>query len=314
MFGRIVNVYADTDKGERIVLVDSSQGNKALICEGDIERYPTNSGPQQMILSIYNLSSSIRNTIKTENYNTIIVEFGYKDVGGGEVGTLFKGQWRRVVGQRLDSTTSVTKFYVYSLGDAFLYGYFSGYFIEGTTLYDVAKSVAESGEIKIPIILSEKLKGYPLQESLSLYDTQINILNSIAKLTGMLITATDEMIAIRTKEESANEEYIMFTGVNERNKIVSQSGLIGIPTMEDDGLNFECLINTELKLHSLVQINNAIISEEQEGFESRAEIGAEFDQNGLYRVMKINVHFTNGAGESKMVVKAKAAKDFKGVV
>ena len=303
MFGRLVDIHIDTGKGNRITLVDHKQGNKSLICDGTIVNMP-NEQRSSLELNIYNLSPGIRSIIKADKYKYITVEFGYKDINGEELDVIFRGELTRLVHERQDATTSVTKFYCYDLCDAFDYGYYTGVFEEGTTLYDAIKTIANSGEIKIPIRMTSELKQYKFTESRSLYGPQLELIHSLAKSAKMLMYITMSTVVLQSEKETQNNEVIVFTAVNEKDKIVSASGLIGIPTMDDDGLQFSCLINPRLSIFSTIMMANSIISDNQEGFEPSNQAGAEFDSNGLYRVVKIETHFTNGAGENQMNVTA----------
>ena len=111
---------------------------------------------------------------------------------------------------------------------------------------------------------------------------------------------------ISTVDENDNTEVVVMSGVNEKGKVVSTSGLINMPTLEDDGLSFECLINTDLRIYSRVLIANSLVSNAQEGFKANSQAGAVFDENGIYVVVKIEANICNDAGPCKMRVRALA--------
>lgn len=305
MFGRILDVYFANDETQMKV-VDSNQGNKSLVCEADISCMP-NEERTTLELRIYNLDKHVRDEIEANDYRGVTVNFGYKDVDGGTPNAMFKGTLRRMITQRPSAETSVTIFYAYELGDAYDYGFFSGSFARGTSLYDVCMTIASSGEVPIPIDVTTTFKNYYLEQDISLYDSQIELLRKFAsQVSGTLFMQAMGRVYITTVEENANTEVIVFTGADENGELVSTSGLIGLPSMTDDGLSFECLPNPRLRIYSTVLIANTLISNAQEGFEAQSIAGAEYDKNGLYVVTKIQTHLANDAQQCKMSVTALA--------
>lgn len=309
MFGRLLKVSIRNAEGLSITLVDPEQGNKSLIADVNITCVP-NKERTSAIIKINNLDKYTRNILKTNGYKYITVEFGYKDVDGGVLNSIFEGTLQRMITQRPSAETSLTVLYAYELGDAYNYGYYSGFFKKGTTLYSVAQSIASEGEVSIPIVLTEKLKSYVLSEDKSFYGSQLELLQQIGEsLNGMLFMHTMGKVYIVTTHENENSEVIIMSGVDSKGQLKSTSGLIGLPSLEDDGISFECLVNPRMRIYSNVLIANEFISDAQEGFERKSEAGAEYDEHGLYVVVKIETHLTNGPDESKMRVRA-LARDY----
>ncbi|MEG1565319.1 MAG: hypothetical protein RR342_01075 [Bacilli bacterium] len=306
MFGRLLDVKIKNDAGSSITLVDHTLGNKALVSEADIVCMP-NQTRTSLVLKINNLDKYTRNIIKTDEYKYITVEFGYRDFNGGTLGKIFEGTLQRMITQRPSPETSLTVMYAYELGDAYNYGFFSGYIPAGTTLYDTAMRIASEGEVQIPLVCSEILKSYVYKNDKSLYGSQMTLLQEIAESVGNIIFMHNMgKVYMITSTENAESEVIVMSGVDEKGKLSSASGLIGLPTLEDDGLSFECLINPNMRIYSTVLISNEFIGNAQEGFEGKASAGAEYDENGLYVVTRIETHVTNGPEESKMNVRALA--------
>ena len=311
MFGRLVDVYISNNE-EEIHLVDSSQGNKSLVCEGDITCMP-NQERTSLIIKLYNLSQDTRKKIKSGNFRRIVVKYGYKDLDNGVTSTIFNGTLQRTITQRPSAETSCTLMYAYELGDAYSYGYFSGNFTKGTSLYDVCIAVANNGEQKIPIDVTPTFKSIYLAENMSFYDSQIKILQQLASsVSGTLFMQTMGRVYITTAEENDKTEVIVMSGTNEHGELISSSGLINIPTLEDDGLSFECLVNPKMRIYSTVLIANSLISDAQEGFEAHSTAGAVYDENGLYVVTKIETHFSNDAQQNKMKCRALARSYYLG--
>lgn len=304
MFGRLLRISIRNAQGNSLILVDPEQGNKSLVADVDIKCVP-NKERTSATIKINNLDKYTRNIIKTNNYKYITVEFGYKDVNGGLLSSIFEGTLQRMIIQRPSPETSLTVMYAYELGDVYNYGYYSGVFSAGTTIYDVAQTIANEGEVVIPIVLSEQLKSYVLKEDKSMYGSQLELLQQLGEnLKGMLFMHTMGKVYIVTTRENDKSEVIVMSGVDSQGRLRSASGLIGLPSLEDDGISFECLVNPQMRIYSTVLIANDLISDAQEGFERKSEAGAEYDENGLYVVVKLDTHLTNGPSESKMRARA----------
>lgn len=311
MFGRLLDVYIYNET-DALHLVDSSQGNKSLVCEADIKCMP-NKERTSAVIKIYNLSQDIRRVIKSENYKKIIIKFGYKDLDGGGTNQIFMGTLMRTITQRQSPETSCTIYYAYELGDAYTYGFFSGYFNKGTSLYTVCETIANNGEQKIPIEITKVFKSIYLKESKSFYGSQIELLQQIASsVNNILFMQSMGKVYIITAKENDSTEVIVMSGADEKGNIITTSGLIGLPTLEDDGLSFECLVNPKIRMYSTVLIANKFISDAQEGFERSSQAGALYDENGLYVVTKIDTHVTNDAQQSKMKIRALARSYYVG--
>lgn len=311
MFGRLLDVYIYNET-DAIHLVDSSQGNKSLVSEIDIKCLP-NKERTSAVIKIYNLSQDMRRTIKSGNYKKIIVKFGYKDLNGGVTDQIFMGTLMRTITQRPSPETSCTIYYAYELGDAYAYGFFSGYFNRGTSLYEICETIANTGEQKIPIEITSTFKNIYLKEGKSFYGPQIELLQQIASsVNNILFMQSMGKVYIITTKENDSTEVIVMSGADEKGTIVSASGLIGLPTLEDDGISFECLVNPRIRMYSTVLIANKFISDAQEGFERQSEAGAVYDENGLYVVTKIETHISNDAQQSKMKIRALARSYYVG--
>jgi len=309
MFGRLVRISVKNTAGSQMILVDPEQGSNALRCDVDIKCVP-NKERTSAVIKIYNLGQYVRNVIKSNNYKYVTVEFGYKDLNGGMLSTVFEGTLQRLLVQRPAVNTSCILMYAYELGDVYNYGYFSGSFEVGTSLYDVATAIATQGEVNIPVVLSNKLKSYVLTEVKSMFGSQLELLQNIGEsIDGMLFMHTMGKVYIITTQENDNAEVIVMSGADSKGRLTSTSGLIGIPALNDDGLSFNCLVNPNMRIYSTVLIANELISDAQEGFVRQSEAGAEFDENGLYVVIYISTHITNGPDESKMSIRA-LARDY----
>lgn len=305
MFGRILDIYIKNDNKEIIHLINSSQGENNLKCEGTITNF---SGTEidKMTLNIKNLSPVLRGEILVNKKTAVEVVFGYEDEDYTP-SVIFSGTLQRSIFQREDANTTNTKMYVWDSGDFKSYGFISKTYDDGVNYYQIAQDVLNSGDIKISSVLSAKLKNYVTEKPLTFYCSQDEALSQIAQKTGT-IYKTQNNIAYLLSPEDTSSDIVSFTKEiieDGKTKVVSASGLIGIPQLTTDGVEFDCLINPRIKIYGLVRINNVIISNSQEGdVIPDVEFGATLDREGLYRVVKITTTFTNYDGDCKMSIKA----------
>ena len=301
MFGRLLNFTMYNQQGIPLTIVREGDPN-ALICTVKIECMP-NKEMTSAVVTVENLDASLRRVIKEGQYKYVRIAFGYQDLGGTD--TIFDGTLYRMITNRPQAETSETMFYCYELGDVYRQGWFSGTVPAGKSYYDGFKMVAEQGSVKVPMQIANELKNRIRSKDKSYYGSKMDILNEmVEELPGYMLMHTMGQVYIMSQEERENSEIIVMTSYDEKGKIVSSSGLINIPTLEDTGLSFECLVNSKLRIYSTVLIANSLIGNAQEGFVRSSEAGAEYDSNGLYVVIKISATITNGPGNCSMKCRA----------
>lgn len=302
MWGRLLDIILYNSSGDSIYIVDHNNKYNNLICKGTIER-PPYTEPTKLNLNIYNLAATVRAAIQLGEYSIIEIKFGYGDTNN-TLSTIFKGNLMRVMYSRDDSVTSNTTFYCWDSGDFNSFGFYSGSFEDGVNYYQVASEICSNGEIKINSQISESLKNIVLSKTKSYFASQNEILQSIADATDTLYTVKDNTAYLIDKTSSGSENVVVFTKTIDSNKVVSNSGLLGIPTLSNDGLYFNCLINPNLGIWDLCEIDNSIISINQPGIIINREIGASLDPSGLYRVVNQVVTFSNDGDKAYIRNKA----------
>lgn len=302
MFGRLLNITIYNDEGIPLTLVTEDDPN-ALIANVKIECMPSKEMTSAEV-TIENLDQDTRRVIKEGKYKYMRVGFGYRDLSGVPE-TIFEGTLYRMITNRPQAETSETTFYCYELGDVYQYGWFSSSIPMGMSYYDAFKMVTNKGTVKIPVQIADELKHTIRRKTKSYYGSQMDVLNElVGELRGYMLMHTMGQVYIMSEEERESSEIIVMSAFDEGNKLVSASGLINIPTLEDTGLSFECLVNPKMHIYSTVLIANSLIGNAQSGFVRQSEAGAEFDSNGLYIVLKISTNLTNGPSRCSMKCRA----------
>lgn len=304
MFGRLFKVTLQSSQNnvEPLVLVDTLKNKENdYIIKGTIERFPYDE-VDCLTLTIYNLEPSIRGEIAVQTYDVVELSFGYEDEGG-ILTTLFSGNIIRPVYTRFNAVTDATILYVWDSGNFKNYGLVSLCYDAGVNYYQIAQDIATKGTYKLSYSLTEKLKTIKTKEAKSIYGTQDEALQKISEECGLPYKTENNIIKI-FGDDVENEEIIVFTSTLEDGSIVSNSGLIGIPSLSNDGLYFSCLINPKLSIYSIVKIDNSIINIEQQGAIPNVETGGQLNSDGLYRVVKLTTTFGNDGSNSQTNIKA----------
>lgn len=304
MFGRLLKVSISDHAGNSKVLVDSiNRKYRDYICKGTIERFP---GSQMdcLTLSIYNLDPVLRGEIGVRTYDIIRVEFGYEDEGG-LLTTIFEGQIQRPQHKRSDVVTDETIIYAYDSGQFKTYGFFAKTYMDGANYYDIAQDIAKRGNVEVSTALDETLKQYTVKGSKTFYGNQDTLLQEIADECGLTYKTENNVARIFGNRDTL-EEVVVFSKEDTKGNVVSESGLIGIPTLASDGLYLKCLVNPKLKVYSQFKISNSIISNEQNGVILKASAGGQLSTNGLYKIIKLTTYFSNNGDQNYTDIKAVA--------
>ena len=302
MFGRLLKISISDTVGNSLVLVDSvNRKYRDYLCKGTIERFP---GSQKdcLTLTIYNLDPVIRGEISVGTYSIIRVDFGYEDEGG-LMTTIFEGQIMRPQHRRKDEVTDATIIYAYDSGQFKTYGFFSKTYMDGTNYYDIAQDILKKGNVQISYALSEKLKQYTVKGSETFYGSQDELLEGIADKCGLTYKTENNVARIFGNSDTL-EEVIVFSKTLNNGRVISESGLIGIPTLSTDGLYLKCLVNPKLKVYSHFKISNSIISNDWNVAIPNVSAGGQLSSSGHYKVIKLTTYFSNDGEQNYTDIKA----------
>jgi len=313
MFGRLFSIKAGNPGVTGLELVKPDLGINNLIFEADIEKFP-GVDINKMSLHIYNLPKDIRRTIVMERWNILSVDFGYADEGA-VLSTIYNGNIVRLQYQRESPDTTKTTFYSYEAGDFVQYGFYNKTWEAGSNLADVIKDVCEyvsdddtSGGQKIPYNLDSRINNLRLQQDSSYYSSKDAVLKSIAKEYKIEYNLSGGVATFKLLQNTQDKlNVVTFSRQIQDGKLVSTSGLIGIPTLTTEGLQFKCLVNPLIDIYRYVKFDNSMISVGQSGYVPENQFGAQFDSNGIYKVTGLKIHITNGSGDNYMEVTALAS-------
>ena len=329
MFGRILSVEVFDKSGTSTFLVDATQETK-LHCTGKIEYLPSSSGAPRATIEVYNLPSTLAAplfslkrqvtdpsgvTSWVDDEKMIRVSFGYADENDGELKTIFVGRVARAFTTRNDATTNVTKIYAYQLMNLFNSAVSSVLFVSGTTVYDCIVGLLKNSTVgNVDCEIPEILKEYKIDSDISFYGKTLDSMKSLLSKVGFMVSTTPLGISIiPVRPTNRDIDAVILGAYDDSGKIVAQSGLIGFPCIDTEGMRFETLINPKITLFSYVWLPNSIILDERDGFVPSNQFGATYDPAGLYRVVKMTTYFNSHAGDCKtsyLAVSAGTSSDY----
>jgi hypothetical protein len=186
---------------------------------------------------------------KSEGTN-VTISAGYD----GNMGMIFQGDLRKAIYGRENATDTMTTILASDGGQAQSYATVSKTLPPGSTPKDIVDTSIEAlkkfgvdlGFVGQKVDLSTP--KYP--RSIALMGMAWKLMNDVAKSKGATASIQNALVHLVTPDDAVPG------GAFELNTL---TGLIGMPTLETGGLYARTLINPQMKFHSLVHIDQALI-------------------------------------------------------
>lgn len=271
-------------KSNSIILV-SGDIETDLIVKGQISKYPFTQ-MDEMDLVVYNLNPITRGNIIAGKYFDIKVEAGYEE---GSFGVIYEGFVIRALSGDQDAVTTITSFICVDSNQFRNFGFISATFNEAANFYEIAKYIAENGTQSVSIELDERLKNFAANGGRTLFGSQNDELLKIADDAGFGYKIENNVAKIFGYDTFSNTTQTAVV-------LNAKTGMIGIPTLTEDGIEVVALINPNFKTLGLIKLDNSDIRNEQDQPIPNRELGAFFSSDGLYKIIKIVYNFDNKTG------------------
>lgn len=272
-------------KNTSLILASGENVETDLYVQGKVMKYPYTQ-MDELDLSIYNLNPITRGEIIASKYFDIKVEAGYLE---GNFGTIYEGFVLRIIGGDEDATTTVTRFICTDSAEFRNFGFISASFDESANFYEIAEYAAKNGTIPISVELDERLKNFKAKGGRTLFGGQFDELQKVADDSGFQLKVEGNKAKIFS--------FDTFSDTTETAIVLnSNTGLIGIATLTNSGVEFRALMNPNFKILGLVKINNSDIRNEQGEVIPNRDLGAYFSSDGLYKIIKLVYDFDNRTG------------------
>lgn len=241
-----------------------------------------NGNPGNAIIALYNLSPGTARSIFGANGKDVTFTAGYQ----GAFGQIFSGQIIKVNLGKDNATDTTTTVFAKAGDTAHNTGVVNKTLKAGSTGMDVYKTLVKSmpgmSMGRIPTKALEKIV-YP--RSVSLFGMTKNFMRNLAQSVDATFhyDALSPKVHITQKTDKGNGSPIVLN---------SDTGMIGLPSQNTDGINVRCLLNPEIQVNSIIHINEKSIQRITPDLTIQGEprnesplFQAGIDADGLYRVV-----------------------------
>lgn len=280
-------------KNNSIVIVNSEDVEKDLIVRGKVNKYPFTQ-MDECDLTIFNLNPVTRGEIVAGQYFDIRIEAGYFD---GNFGTIYEGFVIRSISGDQDATTTITRLICTDSSEFRNFGFINATFEESANFYQIAEYIAENGDVPISIELDERLRNFKATGGRTLFGSQYNELQQLADDAGYGFKVENDVARIFNFDNFSDTEQTAVV-------LNAESGMLGIPTLTENGIEVRALLNPTYKTLGLIRLNNSDIRNEQDQPIPNRDLGAFFSTDGLYKIIKLTFEFDNETGPFQTYITA----------
>jgi len=243
LFGRKYRITVSDDSGDALDVSD-------LRCTFNIIK-TIQMEPNSSEITIYNLNAKTENTIMM-NGKRVTVEAGYE---GSQFGLIFDGDILQTIRERENGTTLKLTIIALDSDRAINFDIANFSLVKGQTARDIVEHVTSQATKPISMgSISEKLSGQKLTRGKVVFGKASDVIRQIAKSNELQYYMDDGRLNLISLDELPEGEIIELTPT---------SGLIGTPEQTDYGVAGQCLLNPQIKLNSLIHIDNSTVRAKQ---------------------------------------------------
>lgn len=239
LFGRRYRITVSDNQGNAL---DISQ----LHCLFDITK-SIQMEPNLSVITVYNLNVKTENAI-ISSATRVTVEAGYE---GTQFGLIFDGDIIQCINSRDDGTTCKLEIIALDSDRAINFDIASFSIVKGQTQRDIVEHM--SNAVSNPVDLgsiSQKLSGQKLSRGKVVFGKASDYYRQIAKSNDLQFYMDDGSINLISMDDLPEGEIF---------DLSPQSGLIGTPEQSTYGISGKCLLNPQIKLNSLIHVDNKLV-------------------------------------------------------
>lgn len=198
-------------------------------------------------IAVYNLNVQTENSIIVSG-TRVTIEAGYE---GSQFGLIFDGDILQCIREKEDANTF--KLIIIALdGDRAINFDVSNFsIVRGQTARSMVNHIANKASNPTNLgSISEKLKGTSLTRGKVFFGKSSDYLRQIAKSNNLHYYMDNGSINLINLKDLPKDEIF---------ELNTKSGLVGTPEQTDHGIAGQCLLNPQLKLNSLIHVDNSLI-------------------------------------------------------
>ncbi|MDU1232313.1 phage protein [Clostridium sp.] len=239
LFGRRYRITVSDDQGNALDISN-------LHCLFDITK-TIQMEPNLSVITVYNLNVKTENAIIASG-KRVTVEAGYE---GSQFGLIFDGDIIQCINSRDDGTTCKIEIIALDSDRAINFDIVNFSIVRGQTQRDIVEHMSNSVSNPIDLgSISQKLSGQKLSRGKVVFGKASDYYRQIAKSNDLQFYMDDGSINLISMDDLPEGEIF---------DLSSKSGLIGTPEQSTYGINGKCLLNPQIKLNSLIHVDNKLV-------------------------------------------------------
>lgn len=239
--------------------------------------------PNQSEIVIYNLSAITENSIII-NGARVTIEAGYE---GSQFGLIFDGDILQTIREKENSNSFKLTIIALDSDRAANFEIANYSLARGQTARAIVDHIANKAINPVPLgSISDRLASQQLTRGKVMFGKASDYLRQIAKSYDLQLYFDSGELNLVHLDDMPTDE--IFT-------LDSTSGLIGTPQQTDYGISGQCLLNPQIKLNSLIHVDNSMVRARQ------------IDVNNNNSVPGATASNTNDAGNAGSVSNVRSA-------
>ena len=300
-FGRKVKVtiYSPDNVETDAYVFESNlmEGKRGLRITGKVTKYFAIQPPEATV-DIYNLSPIEMANIMMARYTQVENQYAERELrikieagyNNSLFGVIFDGQILKPNMVRPDANNTILRLTCIDGSNFVAAGStLTQTFNDGMNFYAVAQQIKDNSDLDYSLVLSDVLKNITVDGSFVSANGDFETLSNIAEETGCVFSYRNGTAYIQTLKEMMEAEQEAFV-------LNSDTGLIGIPMLNDDGVSIQSVLNPNYDILKIIKLNNAELSINQPEYLNNRELGAWLSSDGLYRIIELTHNFDTTTG------------------
>lgn len=282
--------YKDVIFGRKYrITVTDAQGNgidvSELRCTFNIVK-TIQMQPNTSEVTIYNLNAQTENSIMMYGAR-VTVEAGYE---GTQFGLIFDGDILQTIREKEDSTTYKLTILALDSDRAINFDIANYSIVRGQTARSIVENITNKAQYPVFLgSISDKLDSSTLTRGKVMFGRSSDYLRQIAKTYSLQYYMDDGKLNLINMEDLPEGEAF---------ELSPESGLIGTPQQTDFGISGQCLLNPQIKLNTLIHVDNSLVRAKQINVNGNNTVPAATTETG-------NANTTGNSARDTIIAEAK---------
>lgn len=228
-------------------------------------------------IRVYNPAPTTAQRLKAKEFTQVILQAGYHD----NVGVIFRGDILQARYGRLSPVDTFVDIFAWDGDGAVNYSTVSQTLSSGYTQKDVhgalTTALSADGSVQ-PGYTADLQQTQAAPRGRCLFGMVKDHLRDFAATNNVVCSISDGKLNTTTVEQVKPGDAVVLN---------AQTGMIGVPTQEQDAIVVRCLINPSLKPGGKIQINNKDILEAKQPFNYLGTLPT-VANDGFYKILAID--------------------------